>query len=417
MTNAWDAVVQTFPPEAQGEVVEQAAAIIGNLSLDEVRNRAALLARAQNAVRTVLTQRGWSAAPDLVHAMAQQVAARIGGLGFLDPWLKPGEVSEVAITPYGQLWVLRKGAPDFELVQDNLDLEQTWRAVDALLAPLGRAVNEANPSVDAGLPRSETLPGGARIKVLHPVIAPGKGYPSVNIRLYEPRPVPPSLLVSWKVAPEAVIQGLVEAVGRGLRVLVIGGTATGKTTLLAALANGIPKTKRVVKIEDPEEIWLDHPHVVTIQARPSPPGSDVPAYTLADGVDDAMRMSPKWLIVGEIRTGDAALALFRAQMSDHPGLSTFHAEGPKEAVHRMGVIMFTDRGVRFEAAKSMFAQAIDLVVQVGWAEDEEGQRRRRIIGVWEVAQRELSGGNVKFRRLYTNGDAALETISVTRTVA
>jgi len=412
----WDEVVQTFPLEKQDEVIQKAVDALSNLGLEELRDRPRLQARAVATVQSILARRGWSASMDLVQAMAEAAASRLSGLGVIEAYLRPGEISEITITPYGQLWVLRKGEPDFTLVEERLDLEQTWRIVDALLAPLGRAVSEANPSVDGGLPRSDNLPGGARIKVLHPVIAPGLGYPSVNIRLYEPKPVPPEQLVAWGVAPEAVIYGLVDAVSRGLRVLVIGGTATGKTTVLSAIANGIPKTKRVVKIEDPEEIWLDHPHVVTIQARPSPPGSDVPPYTLADGVDDAMRMSPKWLIVGEIRTGDAALALFRAQMSDHPGLSTFHAEGPKEAVHRMAVIMFTDRGVRFEAAKSMFAQAIDLVVQVGWMDDEEG-RRRKIVGVWEVASRKLSGGEVKFRRLYTPGDVALAEITAERTVA
>ncbi len=49
---------------------------------------------------------------------------------------------------------------------------------------------------------------------------------------------------------------------------------------------------------------------------------------MTDGVNDAMRLAPDRLIVGEVRTGHAALALFRAQMSDHPGLSTFHAKAP-----------------------------------------------------------------------------------------
>jgi hypothetical protein len=69
----------------------------------------------------------------------------------------------------------------------------------------------------------------------------------------------------------------------------------------------------------------------------APPGSTVPPYRVQDGVDDAMRMAPDWLIVGEVRTGQAALSLFRAQMSDHPGLCTFHAEGAEAAVHRMSV--------------------------------------------------------------------------------
>jgi pilus assembly protein CpaF len=274
-----------------------------------------------------------------------------------------------------------------------------WRAVEALLAPLGRACNEASPSVDAKLPRQEGLPGGARIKICHPVIAPGKGYPAVSIRLFEPKPVPPSQLVAWDMAPQPVVDALVEAVGKGLRLLVIGGTNSGKTTLLSAICNGIPKSARVLKIEDPEEIWLDHPHVVTLEARPAQLGTAVTSYMLSSGVDDAMRMSPRWLIVGEMRRGDAAAALFRAQMSDHPGLSTFHAESPEAAINRINLLLFNDVGIRAEGAKEMFVQAIDLLVQVGFRLDQKGKRRRHIVGIWKV-QKTLKAGNVVFSPLY-----------------
>ena len=159
-----------------------------------------------------------------------------------------------------------------------------------------------------------------------------------------------------------------ECVGQRLRFIIAGGTGTGKTTLLSAICHGIPREARVVKIEDPEEIWLVQDDVVTLEARPAPPGSEVPSYNVADGVDDAMRMAPAWLIVGEVRTGPAALTLFRGLMSDHPGLTTFHAEGPEAVVHRMSVLMFTDCGVKFEAAKAMFGEAIDMVIQIGWRE-------------------------------------------------
>jgi pilus assembly protein CpaF len=107
-----------------------------------------------------------------------------------------------------------------------------------------------------------------------------------------------------------------------------------------------------------------------------------------------MRMAPDWLIVGEVRTDQAALSLFRAQMSDHPGLSTFHAEGAEAAAHRMAVIMFADAQVRMEAAKEIFIQAVDLVVQVGWHAG-----KRKILGVWETIP-ELKAGNVAFRQVY-----------------
>ena len=105
-----------------------------------------------------------------------------------------------------------------------------------------------------------------------------------------------------------------------------------------------------------------------------------------------------------MRTGQAALSLFRAQMSDHPGLSTFHAEGPQAAVHRMAVIMLADAGVDMEAAKEIFAQAVDLVVQVGWLEG-----KRKVIGVWETAS-EMKAGNVVFRQVYRAGEMELNRI-------
>jgi pilus assembly protein CpaF len=77
------------------------------------------------------------------------------------------------------------------------------------------------------------------------------------------------------------------------------------------------------------------------------------------------------------------------------------AEGAEAAVHRMSVIMFADAQVRMEAAKEIFAQAVDLVIQVGWMEG-----RRRILGVWET-EPETMGGNVVFRHVYRAEDAEL----------
>ena len=173
---------------------------------------------------------------------------------------------------------------------------------------------------------------------------------------------------------------------------------------MSALCHGIPQAARIVKIEDPEEIWVPHPNVTTLEARPAPPGSNVPAYEVKNGVDDAMRLAPNYVIVGEVRDGNAALSLFRALMSDHAGLTTYHAEGPDEAVFRMGVHMYADAGVRMDAAKALFAQALDLVVQIGWRND-----RRLAMGVWELVG--LGGGDVKFHPLWQPGDERLGQVT------
>lgn len=409
---SWDSVIPSLGETDRKKIVEEVSGQLTTLSIGEMRaDREKLIARVTPLVQSAISRLGMQAAPELTLDLAREIVARVGGLGFLEPLLRiDSELSEIAVTPDGKVWVLRKGAPSFERLPNVPSKTDVWRAVETLLAPLGRAVTEASPSVDAKIPRQEGLPGGARVKIIHPIVAPGDGYPSINIRLFETRPVPPALLVQWKVAPANVIHSLVDLVSQALRILVIGGTASGKTTLLSALCNGIPKEARVVKIEDPEEIWLDHPHVVTLEARPAQVGSSIVPYSLASAVDDAMRMSPKWLIVGEMRRGDAVAALFRAQMSDHPGLSTFHAEGPETAVMRLNLLLASDVGIRAEAAKEMFAQAVDLIVQVGWHGG-----KRAMVGVWEV-EKILKGGNVQFRQLYKPGDDGIQKVSIERRV-
>jgi len=399
---SWISMAQAITPQQQADLLEVAARELQGLDFSILRDRQRLNSQATAVLQSTASRMGIVIPPNLLLSLAQQLAARVGGLGVFDELLPPNrnDLSEIAMNPDGSLWLLRKGEMYFEPYTRKLSLEETWRSVEALLAPIGRSISEAQPSVDAKLPRMEGM-GGARVKIIHPVLAPGKGYPSINIRLFEPRPVPPEQIVSWNVLPQSVMATLLDLVKHKYRLMVIGGTATGKTTLLSAIAHGIPETARVVKIEDPEEIWLPHSNVVTLEARPRVVGSDVPGYSLSDGVDDAMRMAPNWLIVGEVRTGQAALSLFRAQMSDHPGLSTLHAESPQAAVHRLGVLMFADAQVRIEAAKEMFAMAVDLVVQVGWREG-----RRQVVGIWEVDE-QLKAGNVVFTELYQHGQSEM----------
>lgn len=398
----WHVIIQPLAPEKRAEIVSKVSSLLKDVSIADMRNRDVVIPKAIALIQAELHHIGMQASQDEIQDMAREVAARVGGLGFLEPLLRlDSGFSEIAINPDGSVWAVPRGEQDFIDLGLRPSEKDTWRAVEALLSDLGRSVSEASPSVDAKLKRTPELPGGARLKILHPVIVPGAGnYPSVNIRLFQPSPVPPEKILEWEMAPQWVVNLLIESVHVGLRIVTIGGTASGKTTLLSALANGIPRDARIVKIEDPEEIWLSHPNVVSIEARPAQVGSSVPPYTLANGVDDAMRMSPRWLIVGEMRRGDAINALFRAQMSDHPGLSTFHAEGPEAMVKRMTAMLWADANVQAAPAKELIAEAIDMVVQVGFRPTADGtKRRRKIIGVWSV-EKELKAGNIVFNELY-----------------
>ncbi|MBL7162154.1 MAG: CpaF family protein [Anaerolineales bacterium] len=395
--NPWQQMMsnQALPEAASSEIVDAAVGELDHLPLDVIRDRTRLREEAMRAVHAAVANLGRAVSETLVPALVDQVVAKVGGLSFFHELLPPirNDLTEIMMNADGSLWGIKKDARDAERLDYHPDEQETWRAVEALLAPIGRAISKATPLVNAKIPRGDGM-GGARVHIVHPRLAPGSGYPVINIRIFEPKPVTLEQLLEWDVAPAHVLDALVGWVAGEYRLLISGATATGKTTVLSAIANGIPRGARVVKIEDPEEIWIDHPHVVSLEARPAQIGSNTPGVTVKDLVDSALRMSPRWLIVGEVRTGDVANTLFRAQMSDHPGLSTFHATDPRHAVHRMALIMFADEGIRMAAAKENFSQAIDLVAQIGWLKG-----RRQLVGVWAV-RKELKGGDVAMDDVY-----------------
>ena len=395
--NAWQQMMgeQVLADTDRVAMINAAVQQLDHLPLDIIRNRTRLREEAVRAVHAATASLGRAVSEAHVPGLVDQVVARVGGLSFFHELLPPirNDLTEILMNADGSLWGIHKGERDAVLLDYHPDEQETWRAVEALLSPIGRAISKATPLVNAKIPRGDGM-GGARVHIVHPRLAPGKGYPVINIRIFEPKPVSLEQLLEWGAAPQHVLDALVSWVANEYRILISGATATGKTTVLSAISNGIPREARIIKIEDPEEIWIDHPHVVSLEARPQQIGSDTPGVTVRDLVDSSLRMSPRWLIVGEVRTGDVANTLFRAQMSDHPGLSTFHATDPHHAVHRMALILFADAGIRMAAAKEAFAQAIDLIVQIGWLGG-----RRQIVGVWAV-QRDLKGGDVALEDVY-----------------
>ncbi len=334
--------------------------------------------------------------------MAEDLARRIVGLGFLDLLLPPArtDISEITIYSSGLVQVMMKGSVRWENAEVRPEAGEIWRVLDRLLGPQNKTLNETNPSINAKLPATPHNPGGGRIKALHPIIAPPGRNPSVNIRLYEQKPVKPDWLLERGVMTNDMMDLLKKAMEDGYRILIAGGTRTGKTTLLSAICNFLPLGWRIVKIEDPEEIWIDRVTVQTVEARPQAVGTDVRPYTLADGVDDAMRMSPDYLIIGEVRDGRAAMSLFRALMTGHSGACTFHADSPREAARRLATVMGADAAVRSHEANQMIADAVDLLVQISIRHET-----RRVVAIANVSK-ELKNGDVWFDPIYRYTEAS-----------
>ena len=299
-------------------------------------------------------------------SLVAEVLAMTLGLGPLEPLLADPAVSEVMVSGPGRVWVERRGV--LERVPLDLDAAAIEHLIEKVVGPLGLRADRSSPMVDA------RLPDGSRVNAVVPPLAVDG--PCLTIRRFAAEAVP---LPAF--CPPGVAALLCWAVRARMNVVISGGTSSGKTTLLNALAAEIPAGERIVTVEDAAELRLPQEHVVRLEARP--PNADgaghVPVRAL---VRNALRMRPDRIVVGEVRDA-AALDMLQAMNTGHEGsLSTCHANGPADALRRLETMILTGAtGVPLEAVREQVASALDLVVQVARRPGGE----RRVVAVGEVA--------------------------------
>ena len=299
------------------------------------------------------------------------------GLGPLEDLLADPEVEEVMVDGPAEVYVERGGR--IERTDIRFESERALRdAIERILAPLGRRVDELSPMADA------RLADGSRVNVIIPPLAVDG--PALSIRRFTAaRPDPDELVASGTLTAE-LRELLAAAVRRRRSLLISGGTGSGKTTLLNALSSYIDPHERVVTIEDAAELRLRQPHVVRLESRPaSVEGRG--EVTIRDLLRNALRMRPDRIVIGEVR-GPEALDLLTALNTGHDGaLSTVHANSPEDALRRIETLaLMAGIGLPHEAIREQMRRGIELVVHL--TRDAEGERR--VLGVGEVAS--VAGG-------------------------
>ena len=325
---------------------------------------------------------------DARERLATLIAERSFGLGPLEPLLGDPTVDEVMVNGAEQVWVERDGR--IEATSARFAGESDLRhAIERILAPLGRRVDEAEPLCDA------RLPDGSRVNVVVPPLALDGSV--LTIRRFRPRGFGPDDLVAngtWALPLRELLERAVRA---RCNLLISGGTGSGKTTTLNALTEFIDASERIVTVEDAAELRLRHPHVVRLEARPaSLEGRG--EVTVRRLVRNALRMRPDRIVVGEVR-GAEALDMLSAMSSGHDGsLSTVHAGSPEEALRRVETLaLMAGLGLPHEAVRDQVAGALDLVVHQARMADGS----RRVVAVSEVVR--VAGGAAT-RELYALRD-------------
>lgn len=306
-----------------------------------------------------------------VRLIAEALTKELAGFGPIEDLLGDPAVEDILVNGYRDVYVSRHGILTKMPVRftDNAHL---LRIVRRILAPIGRRLDESNPMVDA------RLPDGGRVNVvIEPLSIDG---PVVSIRKFRKDPLRPADLLA-NGTYNAEIGALLEAaVAARCNVLVSGGTSSGKTSLLNALACHIPEPERVVTIEDTAELSLNHPHVVRLESRPG--GFDGSGLvTIRDLLRNTLRMRPDRIIVGEVRGGEV-LEMLQAMNTGHDGsMGTVHASSPRECLYRLEMLAgFAGFQGTESSLRRQIANAIDFIVQIG----RLSNGRRRILSITEV---------------------------------
>ena len=314
------------------------------------------------------------------------------------PFLRPIEqyildpdISEIMVTGNGPIFIERAGqlipVDGVVITEEHLEV-----AVKNIARLLGNDISERQPLLES------RLPDGSRVAAaLKPTSISGT---TLSIRKFSQRLLSPAELVRVGAFPASLADILAAAVTNHRNILISGGTSTGKTTVLNALATYIEPNERLVVIEDTSELQLPNRNIVRLEARRSQTG--FPAVSIKDLVRHSLRHRPDRIIVGEVRGGEA-FDLLQSLNTGHSGtLATIHASSAELALNRLTTcVLEANTQLPHAAIRSMIADSIHLVLHLI---RENG--RRSAASLLEVSGYDTSDDQFRFRELYRTAEPA-----------
>ena len=250
------------------------------------------------------------------------------GYGKIDPLMHDSYLEDVSCDgPFTPIFVYHR---KYESIKSDIIFEDEIE-LDAFVVRIaqicGRHISIADPLLDA------TMPDGSRIQMTlgREVTTRGSSY---TIRKFKESPLTPTDLIDLRTYSTATVAYLWVAAENNKNLIFAGGTASGKTTTMNAIALFIPPETKIVSIEDTRELNIPHPNWIAGVTRETFTGGASGSIDMYDLLRAALRQRPEYLIVGEVR-GAEAYVLFQAMSTGHTTFSTMHADSVTSVVHRL----------------------------------------------------------------------------------
>ena len=320
------------------------------------------------------------------------------------PFLRPianliedPDVTEIMVNGGGAIFAERAGqvvnVDGVQLTERNLQV-----AVRNIARALGDDISLEKPLLDS------RMPDGSRVAAVLPPCSIGGT--TLTIRKFQYRLFTTDELVRIGTLTAEVVAHVQCAVERRENILISGGTSTGKTTLLNALADLLPGGDRLILIEDTAELRLNRPNIVRFEARREQPG--MPAVSIRDLLKATMRHRPDRILLGEVRGGEA-FDLLMALNTGHAGtLSTIHANSAEQALSRFtSCVLQSGVELPYAAIRHQIGDSVHLLLHL--------ERRHGLRIVTELLRlKQYDSGHDRFQleTLFSRDTNAAEAASV-----
>jgi pilus assembly protein CpaF len=293
-------------------------------------------------------------------------------LAVLEPLLEQPDISGIMIDGSQHVYVERNGHLEDIMPSPFRDDAHLMEVITAVLLIVGRKVDESTPFIDV------RLQDDSRVHVVIPPISL-RG-PVMTIRKTLQNPLTPALLLSYGSASAAMLAFMQACVIGRANIIVSGGIASGKTSLLNLLASFIPAEERIIAMQYAGELQLNAKRLILLETRP-PNIEGRGGISMRDLIQNALMMRPERLIISEIREGEA-VDMISAMNTGHSGsIFGIHATSPRDALARMEVMVtMGNPSIPVLGVREILASAINLVIQLERMIDGH----RRIVAISEV---------------------------------
>ncbi|MBZ9570793.1 CpaF family protein [Methanobrevibacter sp. TMH8] len=336
---------------------------------------------------------------DNIDKLANKLFEEIIGYGEIDPLIKDDFLEEIMVIGTNKpVFVYHR---EYGMMESNLIFEsdeEIISIIDSIARKINRRIDQESPILDA------RLGDGSRVNAtIPPVSADG---PSITIRKFKKDPLTIIDLIRENTINSdlgAFLWLCVDGLGiRPANAIISGGTSSGKTTTLNALAAFINPRERIITIEDTLELQIPHDHIVRMETKP-PNIENKGELTMDDLVKNSLRQRPDRVIVGEVR-GKEAITLFTALNTGHSGFGTLHSNSSRETITRL-------TNPPMNVPKIMIP-AIDFIIMQNRIYRSDGVSVRRVSEVAEVVG--MEEGTIQLNKIFQwNGkNDEIENVSI-----